>query len=92
MSAASDPRFEVKRITPTEWLILDARYDPGDVRHTRACLHEREGDLVEAIWVSGVPLASYYLTPQDALDDVLRHHRGTRRSCPDPIPHFPPVG
>lgn len=73
MSTAPLTRFELKRITPTEWLILDATYEPGDARHTLACLHQRDNDMIEAIWVSSISLAAYYASPMEALEDVLRH-------------------
>ena len=60
-------------------------------RHRLAIVRD-DGDDVVVTWHRDVPLATHYVTAEDALDDVVRwmaHQPGGTR--PIPIPHFPPT-
>lgn len=66
-----DPRFELSRITETEWLIHDMSLPADDPGHVIACIHERGAAEAEAVWLRFPPLASSYATAFDALDDLV---------------------
>lgn len=91
MSAMPDPRFELTRITDTEWLILDHRYRKNDARHTVACIYELDGVEVEVVWLRDLPLATSYMSAVDVLDEVRRFHAPRRARRPITIPHLPPL-
>jgi hypothetical protein len=91
MSALSDSRFELKKITESEWLILDHKYEENDARRTVACIYELGGVEVEVVWLRDLPLANYYMFPTDVLEDVQRFHLPARAKAPIPIRHRPPL-
>lgn len=86
-----DPRFELKKIADAEWLILDRRYGPGDARRTVAHLYQVDAHEVEAVWIRDLPLASFYMSAADVLEDVRRFHDRSRSRRPLRIPHLPPL-
>lgn len=90
MSISSLPRFELQRLTPIEWVILDRHFGTADPRHTVANLFVVEDDEVEVEWLRDVPLPIRYMTPDGALSDVERVIRTSRATRPVPIPHLPP--
>lgn len=91
MSAMPDPRFELKKITETESLILDHRYASDDARRTVACVYQLDDIEVEVLWLRDLPLASYYMSAADALDDLQRYVLPSRAKPPIPIRHLPPL-
>ena len=91
MSPMPDPRFELRRITRTEWLIIDHRYGSDDSRQTIACVHALEECEVSVTWLRDLPLALSYQTAFDVLEDVQRFYGRDRSQRPIPIPHRPPV-
>lgn len=91
MSAMPDPRFELRKITETEWLILDHRYDSNDSRRTVACVYQLDAVEVEVLWLRDLPLAMSYMSAADVLEDVQRFHAPARDRRPIPIPHRPPL-
>lgn len=91
MSLMPDPRFELKKITDSEWLILDHRYRSDDARRTVACVYEMEPHLVEVVWLRDLPLAASYMEPADVLQDVDRFYSRERSRRPIRIPHLPPL-
>lgn len=90
MSPMPDPRFELHRITPTEWLILDHRYGRDDARRNIACVYALNEHEVSVTWLRELPLALYYQTAFDVLEDVQRFYGRDRSQRPSPIPHMPP--
>lgn len=90
MSPMPAPRFELHRITATEWLILDHRYGPNDARRTIACVYALDENEVSVTWLRELPLALYYQTAFDVLEDVQRFYARDRSQRPSPIPHMPP--
>lgn len=86
-----DPRFELRKITATEWLILDHKYGENDARQTVACIYQLDENEVEVMWLRDLPLASFYMTPIDVLDEVQRFHANRRSRRPVAIPHLPPL-
>lgn len=91
MSAMPDPQFELKKITDTEWVILDHRYGPTDARGTVACVYQIDDYEVEVVWLQDLPLTTYYMSPMDVLEDVSRFHLPRRAQRPHPIRHRPPL-
>jgi len=91
MSAMPDPRFELRKITDTEWLILDHRYASNDSRQTVACVYQVDAVEVEVLWLRDLPLANCYMSAMDVLEDVQRFHAPRRADRPIPIPHRPPL-
>lgn len=91
MSAMPDPRFELRKVTDSEWVILDHKYTRNDSRHTIACVYRLDENEVEVNWLRELPLASYYMTPFDVLEDVQRFHARERSRRPLTIPHLPPL-
>lgn len=91
MSAMPDPRFEVRRVAESEWLLLDHRYRPDDPRKTVACIYQLDAVEVEVQWLRDLPLARYYMTPADVLEEVRRFYRPSRARRPVPIAHRPPL-
>lgn len=91
MSAMPDPRFELRKITDSEWLILDHRYAPNDSRQTVACVYQVDAVEVEVVWLRDLPLAGCYMSAADVLEDVQRFHSARRAGRPVPIPHLPPL-
>nr|WP_136041656.1 MULTISPECIES: hypothetical protein [unclassified Microbacterium] len=91
MFTMPDPRFELRKITDTEWLILDHRYAADDSRRTVACIYQVDTVEVEAVWLRDLPLATYYMSAADVLEDVQRFHSPSRSTRPVPIPHLPPL-
>ncbi|MDQ0645628.1 hypothetical protein [Microbacterium murale] len=91
MSPMPDPRFELKKITDTEWLVLDHRYVASDARRTVACIYQLEQTDVEVVWLRDLPLAERYTGAFDVLEDVERFYTRHRWQRPVLIPHMPPM-
>lgn len=91
MSALPDPRFELRKITDAEWVLLDHRYDQNDSRRTVACVYQVDAVEVEVVWLRDLPLATSYMSAIDALEDLQRFHSPRRAGRPIPIPHLPPL-
>ena len=91
MSVDPDPRFVLRRITPTEWVINDLRFPADDTRHVVACVYEMAPTEVEVVWLRDLPLAIRYGSPFEVLEQV-EHLQGTSRATrPISIPHLPPL-
>lgn len=91
MTPMPDPRFELRRITASEWLVLDHRYRSNDPRQTIACVDVLNDNEVSVTWLRELPLALYYQTPFDVLEDVQRFYHRERSQRPVAIPHRPPL-
>lgn len=74
MPRIPDPRFELSRITDTDWLIHDLRYRANDPRRIVACVYEYSPVEVEVVWLRDVPLAASYCSAFEALEDLTRLH------------------
>lgn len=72
MSTTMEPTFEMKRVTPVEWVITDHRFPADDSRHSVACVYELEVDEVEVVWLREYPLALRYESPVAVLEDLNR--------------------
>lgn len=85
-----DPRYLLKRIAPSEWVIGDLRFGADDPRHVVACVYELAETEVEVVWLRELPLPVRYATPFDVLEDVERMGE-SRASRPVAIAHLPPL-
>ena len=70
MSTMTSPRFEMRRLTESEWLILDDRFDRTDARHTVACVSRVSADEVEVVWLRPVTERRRFTTVADVLEAV----------------------
>lgn len=91
MSATPEPRYSLRRLTSSEWVVNDLRYEPDDPRHVVACVYELAETEVEVVWLRELPLASSYSSPFDVLEDVERMQDVSRATRPVAIPHLPPL-
>lgn len=82
------PRFEVKHVSPVEWVIHDHAYDENDPRRVVACIWEAAAGKYEVTWVRRLPLPRRYESVSAVLDDV--HAFTSLNTKPVPIPHLPP--
>lgn len=90
MSVDPDPRFVLHRLTPSEWVINDLRFEADDTRHVVACVYELAPTEVEVVWLRELPLSSTYGTPFEVLEQIERIQGTSRATRPVPIPHRPP--
>ncbi len=70
MSMTTNPRFEMRRLTEHEWLILDCRFDRTDARHTVACVSQIGVNEVDVVWLGPVSMPRRYATAADVLEAV----------------------
>lgn len=70
MSMLTSLRFEMRRLTESDWLILDNRFDRTDVRHTVACVSQMSGLEVDVVWLRAVAVPRRYATAVDVLEAV----------------------
>ncbi|GAB3633939.1 hypothetical protein ACNPNP_18170 [Microbacterium sp. AGC85] len=90
MSAANEQRFELRRVTDDEWVILDHRYRTNDPRRPVASVFALSDTEVEVTWLRDLPMSSSYQSPFDVLEDLRRLYRKNRSRRPILIPHMPP--
>lgn len=84
--------LRLTRVDADHWVIQDHSFPPTDARHVVACVREDDGVCVEVGWVQPIPLPLRYLTPADAVDDLIRWRAASEPGTkPVPIPHYPPV-
>lgn len=91
MNESTAARFELRKVAERDWLILDHRYPADDPRRTVGCVYEVDQYEVEVMWMRSLPIATRYMSPADALDDVRRLHEKDRSTRPLTIPHLPPL-
>ncbi|MCR2762531.1 hypothetical protein NQ152_03300 [Microbacterium sp. zg.B48] len=89
MARAVDSRFELKRLTATEWVINDNWFAFNDPRRTVACVDEISQLEVEVIWLRELALPDRYPSIAGVLEDVARTVSASTK--PTPIPHRRPV-
>lgn len=89
MSRSADLRFELKRLTSTEWVINDNWFTLNDPRRTVACVDQVYDNEVEVVWLRELSLPSRYPSVNAVLSDVS--HTVTASTKPIPIPHRRPT-
>ncbi|MCP2636084.1 hypothetical protein K0817_005815 [Microbacterium sp. HD4P20] len=93
MSHESNIRFEMRKVTAIEWVILDLSLPENHPQRTMACVYEIDDLEYDVVWLRDFGLAEHYMSPAEVLDDLIRaSHRSTRSAArpPIPIPHRPP--
>ncbi|OZB81598.1 hypothetical protein [Microbacterium sp. 13-71-7] len=70
MSMMTPTRFEMRRLTENEWLILDDSFDRTDARHTVACVSRVSAEQVEVVWLRPVAERIRYASVADVLEAV----------------------
>ncbi|WP_350353265.1 hypothetical protein ABS642_10330 [Microbacterium sp. A8/3-1] len=90
MAELAQARFDLRKVAEKEWLILDHKYGANDPRRTVGCVYEVDPYEVEVMWMRALPVATRYMSPVEALDDVRRLHEQSRATRPISIPHHPP--
>ncbi|MCE4027722.1 MULTISPECIES: hypothetical protein [unclassified Microbacterium] len=70
MSMMTPTRFEMRRLTENEWLILDDSFDRTDARHTVACVTRVSVEQVEVVWLRPVTERIRYGSVADVLEAV----------------------
>lgn len=73
-------RFELRRVTDAEWLILDHRFAANDPQRTLACISPRDDATVEVMWMREIGAPKSYGSPFDALEHARK--RLDRRDAP----------
>ncbi|WP_223627022.1 hypothetical protein [Microbacterium sp. EST19A] len=91
MNELIDARFELRDVAAREWLILDHKYEANDPRRTVGCVYEVDEHEVEVMWMRTLTVATRYMSPVEALDDVRRLYERGRATRPIDIPHLPPL-
>ncbi|HZU94655.1 hypothetical protein QFZ53_002876 [Microbacterium natoriense] len=91
MAADPDPRYVLRRITTSEWVINDLRFAQDDTRHVVACVYELAPTEVDVVWLRDLPLRGTYATAFEVLEDLERMHAPSRATKPVQIPHLPPL-
>ena len=91
MEANNFGELELRRISPRELVVHDLSFPLDDSRSVVARIRATDDDVVEVEWQRGTSLPSVYLSPEDVLDDLIRHRdAGARSRRPEEIPHLPP--
>lgn len=80
-------RFELVRVAPSEWVILDNGYQPQDTHSTVARIWEVDTNECQVAWVRDLARPTRYATADDVLADL---NTIPHRTKPVPIPHFAP--
>jgi hypothetical protein len=90
---ASNGRFAVVKVGPSNWLIHDTRYESRDARRLVAFIEGSVGyEDVDVTWVRPVGLPTHYASVAQALAQLAaREAPRPSRSRPIPIPSHPPV-
>lgn len=86
--------FEMRKLTPTEWVILDVSLGENDPARTVACIYEADTDRFDVIWLRDLGLRAGFASPEDVLEAVVRANRvrpHPRASRPVPIPRRAPL-
>lgn len=83
-----DPRFEVKRVSTTAWVIHDHAYDENHPRRVVACIWEAGPGKYEVTWVRRLRLPTWYESVPAVLKDI--YASVPINTKPIPIPHLPP--
>ncbi len=90
MSGDPEPRYVLRRVTSSEWVINDRRYETDDPRHVVACVHDVDGE-VEVVRLRDLPLETRYPSASDVLEAVARAKDPSRATRPIVIPSHPPL-
>jgi len=90
MSGDPEPVYVLRRVTASDWVINDQRYDTDDPRHVVACVHDVD-DGVEVVRLRDLPLETHYSNASEVLEAVARAKDPSRATRPIVIPSHPPL-
>lgn len=90
MSGDPAPRYVLRRVTPSESVINDRRYEADDPRHVVACVYDADGG-VEVVWLRDLQLETHYQTASEVLAAVAQAKDPSRATRPIVIPSRPPL-
>lgn len=79
MSRQTSANFELRKLTDTEWLILDLGLHENDPDRTVACVYRLADVEYDVVWLRDLALPVAYMSPMDVLDDVIRQYRHVPR-------------
>lgn len=88
MTRPADSRLELKRLTATEWVVIDNWFGRNDPRRTVACVDQTTPDEVEVVWLRQLCLPDRYSSVRAVFADIARTVSAS--SKPTPIPHRRP--
>ena len=93
MSTETTTRFELRKVSSSDWVILDLSLPADHPDRTVACVYEIDDLECDVVWLRDLSLPEHYMSPVEALDDVIRVSVPSSPSPrrPVPIPHLPPV-
>jgi len=94
MSPTANSRFELRRLTGIEWIIIDTTLPENHPYRTVACVYEVDDLEYDVVWLRDLDLRAQYSSPEEVLEDVVRAHDVVSRSRstrPIEIPHLPPL-
>lgn len=90
MSGDPEPRYVLRPVTASDWVINDQRYDADDPRHVVACVYDAEGG-VEVVWLRDLQLETHYQRASEVLAAVAQAKDPSRATRPIVIPSRPPL-
>ena len=70
-------QFELRKLTPIEWIIIDVSLSENDPARTVACIYEVDTLECDVIWLRDLGLPAKYATADEVLEEVIRASRGT---------------
>lgn len=93
MSTEETARFELRKVSSSDWVILDLSMPDDHPDRTVACVYEIDDLECDVVWLRDLNLPEHYMSPVEVLDDVIRVSVPSSPSPrrPIPIPHLPPM-
>lgn len=94
MSHTTNARFELRRLTGIEWIILDTALPENHPHRTIAFVYEVDDLEYDVVWLRDLNLRAQYASPEEVLEEVVRVSDVASRSRsarPVEIPHLPPL-
>lgn len=86
-------RYELREVTTAHWVIVDLAVPEGHDEQLVADIWEVDDLEYDAQWAHDRGLAEHYMSPGEALDELLSAQRPRRRMSERPVPiaHRPPL-
>jgi hypothetical protein len=85
MLSMTQSRFELRRVTSCEWIIVDRSRSDDDPERTVACIYALDEFECDVVWLRDLNLPVAYMTPADVLEDVVRVAAHRRRTARTPV-------
>jgi len=81
MQPMRQSRFELRRVTSCEWIIVDRSRAEDDPDRTVACVYALDEFECDVVWLRDLNLPVAYMTPADVLEDVVRVSENRHRTA-----------